>query len=309
MRHHEIPTLSPSQFADFLDDPVYWYELYVEKNRHRSQPSNAVAFAELVQRMIRKGGPDHVTARIPDGMEKSDQAEVEMLPYTVAIPSSDDPQLPIEEWKRHVRLDNPNAVFVPTHQRQRISSWAKFCRMNHDKLILDQGEENLLENIWLRLKGNDFAREILKCDQENKQLNWIDRQTGIGCRANVDVIHDRETKMVVTWKMVADVSFRSMQREFHTSHFDVEQAFCLRGVREVLGEDFKVAVVAIEHGPNHRIAPMVLSEKWVAAADQQLSLTIEAMQSFDMQRVFNQKILTLDAPIWSDQHHRFGRSA
>ena len=307
--YHDLPGVSSSQIADFLDDPVYWWHAYVKKDWPRKEKTKPMIFGNQVHEMLEIGGPEHVTARLPEGLEAATDSEVEKLPVMVEVPTSvlstSEKSLGhrkggnFQKWKKSVLLDNPNAIFVDAGETSRIRQWDKFQRENRGKLILQHDEPSPLEMIWDNVQANDFARAMVNSKRKEEVIKWTD-ESGFDCRLMADVIFEDGTHRVVNdWKTIRSISMKRLQSEFHDRHYAVRLAFYRRGVSTVLGNDWKVAITGIENNGSYRVTPIELSESWLEDADDKLTRTLHRMKTFDIDAELNQKPLKLEAPKWA----------
>lgn len=309
--YHDLPGVSSSQIADFLDDPVYWWHAYVKKDWPRKEPTPAMRFGTICHRMLELGGPEHVTARLPESMVKATESELEMLrsdqlhvvPPRVLKDGRRAGKAYLD-WMRDLKARtegfDAKKHLVTDAALARIRKWDDFHRENADKLILSHDEINPMERIWDNVQANDFARAMVNADRKEEVIKWTDAESGFDCRLMADVIFEDGTHRVVNdWKTIRSISMKRLQSEFHDRHYAVRLAFYRRGVSTVLGNDWKVAITGIENNGSYRVTPIELSESWLEDADEKLTRTLHRMKTFDIDAELNQKPLKLEAPKWA----------
>ncbi len=223
--YHATDGTSSTEIATFLEDRLKWYEIYKLGTRAKDPPTAAMRLGTFVHLMCELGGPEHVSATVPENLEIPSEKELLQLRegFNVVEPTPTECPAELVGMFRDDGTINRSKKVYQTWKKAReaeagekaktLRIWTKgewfattrgaaFANTHHGKWLFKHGEANPLIPIWERLKENSEAEAWLLVDPEyrEKELRWGDPTIG-KCRCKIDVIdNDQDFPCFVDWK-------------------------------------------------------------------------------------------------------------
>lgn len=262
--YHSKQSLSSSEIADYLDDPIDWYFTYRLRTRKKPEPTDAMKLGTSVHlvaeiglpRMIADGGWSNILKSIPKEVLNS-EGHCKGKAWT--------------EWK----AANPADVYIKP------------------------GEPNPLAEIWDNLVGNKWCYDVLHDANSLKEheIEWDDPLLG-PCRLKADLLNMSE-EYVVDWKTTRAKTARKFAADAAAMHYDVRLAFYRRGIHYSLGFVPAVYIVAINTSGGYEVTPYEMPEEWLDDADARLVFAVEEMRTFDLGKYRDKPVQRLAQPKWN----------
>lgn len=110
--------------------------------------------------------------------------------------------------------------------------FSEFSAVNIGKIILTEEEYSEIKKICSSINKTEIPRELVDGAKYEKSIYWIDKETGILCKARPDIWH---SNMIVDLKTTKDASFRSFSRDTFSYGYHIQLAMIQEGIRETTG--------------------------------------------------------------------------
>lgn len=186
--------------------------------------------------------PENLTT--PKKVDAAKLAEMERKTKTavVVLETLDDDKLLVAE--------KPASPTATGWYRSRV---AEFERVNAGKKIVTQADFDRMVTMLERLDENETTRQLFaRSGGRETVLVWIDKTTGLLCKARVDCYIDDEWPTLADLKTAqnADEQWHDGVRPFWRTipalGYDVQAGFYTDGAKAVTGRDFNFLMVPIE---------------------------------------------------------------
>jgi exodeoxyribonuclease VIII len=114
------------------------------------------------------------------------------------------------------------------------AEYAAFCAKNIGKTVLTEEDYIQINKMSSSIKNSNTAEELILGGKFEKSIYWIDKDTGVLCKARPDIWH---SNMIVDLKTAADASFHAFQRDLYKYGYYIQAAMIREGIKEVYGQD------------------------------------------------------------------------
>ena len=313
--YHEREGLSSSQVQAFVDDPVTWWHVHVKGDWEKPEPTSAMEFGNWVHYMVELGGPEHVSVRVPDGMQMFTSDELQQCAKWVDEPSGEaaldmikggklNRQLKTYQTWKKLQLD-AGKIIMPAGSVASIQPFKEFAKEHGGKKWLYGDEPNPLDIIWRNMQLNRDVCNWLDCESAEVEYDWQDEKTGLHLKCRLDREISSQSAFV-DWKTTRRIKPSGFQREFKERLYAMRLAMYQRGYAvHHGGEVAHVLVGAIENKPPYRIWPYHIDPEWLLCGHEQLDKELAKIASFDIAKEMDKPLTFLGMPRYakSDQYY------
>jgi hypothetical protein len=146
----------------------------------------------------------------------------------------------------HTLVLEPEKFEHEYHVSEKIDRRTTAGKERHAAMLLEHGEKQLLTeetfiqlySIYRSIKKHSLASQCLKHIKIEQSLYWIDKDTGIECKARPDAW---ASNMVIDLKSTDDASFSAFRMSSYKYGYHIQAAMIQEGIRHTTGqliEDF-----------------------------------------------------------------------
>lgn len=133
---------------------------------------------------------------------------------------------------------------------RRGGEWDAFKAIHNEENILKRDEYDHCLRVAKAVRGNKDAAEILSRAKTEQTIEWTDEETGIRCKARLDILTDRE---VADLKGVKSVDARLLGAEVARMQYHCQLAWYCEGVKRALGKSLSATLICVEHKAPHDV--------------------------------------------------------
>jgi exodeoxyribonuclease VIII len=126
--------------------------------------------------------------------------------------------------------------------------FAEFEEKNHGKDIISAIQAGQIEQMKQAIFAHPLASQLLQNGEAEQSFFWIDKTTGLQCKARPDYL--RYDEICIDLKTTEDATFKAFQRSFYNYRYHVQGAFFIDGIfqaTQMQCSDF--VIIAIEKEP------------------------------------------------------------
>lgn len=257
--YHATHGRSSSEIAAFKNDPIEWYHWYVARDWKRA-PTKAMKLGTGVHEMI----------------------EVS-LPLMVALGG----------WETLVREIPQDVLNKDGHCKGK--AWTEWQEANPAEIYFKPWEPNPLRLVWDNLMANKATREFIEKSRKEVEHFWTDEDFG-PCKVKFDAL---AIPAFCDWKTTCKKTQREFEQDIVRRAYDLRLAFYRRGYRDLVGEEPRAHIVAINTSGGYRVAPYRIPDAWLDDAEARLILTIDEMDRFNLDEYLNSEVKLLNQPNYS----------
>ena len=133
---------------------------------------------------------------------------------------------------------------------RRGKEWDAFKAIHAEENILKRDEYDHCLCVAKAVRANVDARDILSRAKTEQTIEWTDEETGIRCKARLDILTDRE---IFDLKGVKSVDARLLGAEVARMMYHCQLAWYREGVRCALGKNLAAGLICVEHRSPHDV--------------------------------------------------------
>lgn len=134
---------------------------------------------------------------------------------------------------------------------RRGAKWEEFKAVHPEENILKLDEYNHCLAVAKAVRKNPEAAALLNGAETEKTIEWVDKATGLCCKARLDIWNDG---WVADLKGVPSVDGRKLASEIAKMMHFAQLAFYLNGAEAALGaRDVRGALICVEHNAPHDV--------------------------------------------------------
>lgn len=132
------------------------------------------------------------------------------------------------------------------------AAFAEFESTCQNKEIISAVQAGQIEQMKQAIFAHPLASQLLQNGEAEQSFFWIDKTTGLKCKARPDYL--RNDGICIDLKTTEDATFKAFQRSFYNYRYHVQGAFFIDGIfqaTQMLCSDF--VIIAIEKEPPYGI--------------------------------------------------------
>lgn len=129
------------------------------------------------------------------------------------------------------------AVAPPVDRRTKAGkeTWEEFCRLAGDKTIITQDDFDTMAAMVEKAQSVPFVRELLKGEHE-VPLFWTDEDTGLECKAKLDILADvNGRKVIADYKSAANAKTEVFNSKIFSLGYHLQAYMYTEGAMKALG--------------------------------------------------------------------------
>lgn len=153
--------------------------------------------------------------------------------------------------------DRLNIVRRPADLDLRTKDGKAWREANAGREIVSEADWTRLQRVWTHLQACSSVAKFLGSGHTEKELFWTHSQTGVKCRAKVDLL---TSGVLIDWKTTSAASEEEFISQAFGMFYDVRLAFYRNGIETLTGERPRVMVVGIQSAPGHQVFPLELTD-------------------------------------------------
>lgn len=141
------------------------------------------------------------------------------------------------------------------------ADWEKFKAVHGEESIIKKDEYEKTIQLRDAVRNNPVASRYLSGGKPEHVIQWVDRVTGLSCKARLDYFNEIDGELVIVdLKGCVDVRLSAFQRECARGFYHGQLAFYQEGIATVYGKVPKCVIVAVEHVAPHDVAVYKMGE-------------------------------------------------
>ena len=157
---------------------------------------------------------------------------------------------------RYVLFEN-----IDRRTKKGKEDYEKFVEKARDRIVLDIGEYEDILSISNNIKTHDTASLLIGGAVCEKELYWLDPETGVKCKCKPDIINGT---VVADLKTASDISFRGIRNAIFSYGYAVQAAMIREGMNAInMGEMSSFWLIVAEKTAPFTIATYKLSEDFI----------------------------------------------
>lgn len=180
---------------------------------------------------------------------------------------------------------------------RRGKEWDAFKEMHKEENILKRAEYEHCTRVGLAVHAHPAASAILKKAKREETIQWIDEETGLPCKARLDLLFDG----IGDLKGVRSVHERSLAAEIAKMMYHGQLAFYREGVRVTTGKNLPCYLICVEHNAPHDVRVVEIDEDGLYAGWElvrSLLNRVAECRAANKWPGLSDKIETLQLPAW-----------
>jgi exodeoxyribonuclease VIII len=140
---------------------------------------------------------------------------------------------------------------------RRGKHWEKFKELHEDDSILKVDEYEHCIRAAKAVRSHPVAAAALAKSQKEVTVTWTDEDTGIECKARLDVLDDGG---IYDLKGVRSAELPALAQEVAKQRYHCQLAFYQEGVKRALGKTLPVHIIGVENAPPHDVVVAEIPE-------------------------------------------------
>lgn len=132
---------------------------------------------------------------------------------------------------------------------RRGKEWDAFKEVHKEENILKRPEYEHCLAVAKSVNDHPAAARILRDAKREETISWIDEETGLPCKARLDLYFDG----IADLKGVKSVHPRILSAEVARMMYHCQLAFYREGVRVTTGKNMRCYLICVEHNAPHDV--------------------------------------------------------
>jgi exodeoxyribonuclease VIII len=145
---------------------------------------------------------------------------------------------------------------------RRGKKWDAFKEMHDEENILKVDEYEHCIRASKAVKAHPVAATVLARSQKEVSITWTDADTGIECKARLDILADDG---IYDLKGIRSADLGALAQEVAKQRYHCQLAFYQEGVKRALGKTLPVHIIGVENAAPHDVVVAELPEDDVYA--------------------------------------------
>lgn len=180
---------------------------------------------------------------------------------------------------------------------RRGKEWDAFKELHKEENILKPNEYQHCMVVAKAVHAHPAASAILKVAKREETISWIDEETGLHCKARLDLIWDGLGDL----KGVRSVHPRALPSEVARMMYHGQLAFYREGVRVTTGKNMRCYLICAEHAAPHDVVVREIDEDGLYAGWEMVRLLLNKVaecKAANRWPGLSDEIETLQLPAW-----------
>lgn len=146
---------------------------------------------------------------------------------------------------------------------RRGKHWDAFKEMHDEENILKIDEYEHCIRAASAVKKHPVAARVLADSKKEVTVTWTDPDTGIACKARLDILHDELG--IYDLKGVRSADLSALAQEVARQRYHCQLAFYQEGVKRAMGVTLPVHIIGVENTAPHDVVVATLTDDDVYA--------------------------------------------
>jgi hypothetical protein len=212
-QYHQMGGISRSGIMEFRRSPRHFWHKYLNDGYVQKASTPDMQFGSAVHTYILE----------PEKFEQE---------YVIKPAKKDKlPEVPLLKDVGREEYDKAKAIYE-IERKTRKADELSFYQFSLGKKQIAQEDFDKLKQMAASLKENPQTDGLLTDAQYEKSIFWIDKDTGLLCKARPDVWHDH---FVVDLKTTADAAPRAFQRDYYAYGYHLQIAMIYEAIKNITG--------------------------------------------------------------------------
>lgn len=168
-------------------------------------------------------------------------------------------------------------------------------------LIIDQDEKEIVEAMATNVLALPTARSLIEGAMKEATVYWVDKTTGILCRARIDVVS--KAGILADVKTVEDASEEAHQKNIARGLYHVQAAHYLEAANAVAPDTYRDFLhIAVERNAPYEAAVYALGDRTLAkgyAARAQAMAKVKACITANRWPGYGDEVKPIELPPWA----------